>query len=341
MNIERRFGSITPVLTIDGAKSAVSVVVPSLRVIGKVACSAFKLYSLYNLYEAAFSDILCLKTLRHGTDPYAALRITIEGPDHTRAGQGGEARAIEVITGERSSWHDSVVQKKEFFVVEDFLDVPAESRLETCWNYVRSRVTVKYYSRLATVGALGASLPLPLKIKKTVTQIIMHIVSNSEMSFLGAITPTVKFHVDPSQVVIRDFRDETHDPGKITFQRDGAPALKGGDLQGALRTKHQFSVWDMGICGVVKNGLNRGLLSRISARPGQLMWGVAQLVAAVAFTVVLFPGVVPGGALVSAGFWSGIPLIAEVNSSGVVGKVASLALSIPYSIFATHVFSQI
>jgi hypothetical protein len=245
--------------------------------IGPIALTALKFYSLYSMYESALSDILCLKTFRHGTSPYAVASITLRGPNHELAGKGGEAAFFRATTGEDSAYAARDQFRKAFYVVEDISS--ENNHKSVVANYLYPKLVAKGYSLRTTCVSFTSLMPLPKKWKGALIQkVVEHIESGqSDCAVFGFFCPTVKFHINPDRI------NSLSHKSPINFERDHG----GGD--GAMFTKDRFSVRDVGLLGVLNNGINSAVLKRIKDNRGQFIWGIAQLVMAIAFTTFFFP----------------------------------------------------
>ena len=269
-----------------------------------VAKTFFKCYSLYCLYSVTLSDVLCLKTYRHGTNPYAAAMITLRGPDYERAGKGGEALFMEESTGRRSPYAARDQALKAFYMIEDFC--AKTSVTDAFFYYVKTKWQVKTYSKMSTLGFVTSKLPLSTKVRCHLISIV-----SLCLTFSGFIIlfPTVKLHVKPER------SNETH------------PNFDGGP--GARYTK-TFSVSDIGFLGIMKNGMNGAIFTRIYKNPKLLLWGTVQGIFAVVFTIYLFPNLIP----------SNRPAVARVftalkNSDQLtyIQKVALFCITAPCSVY--------
>lgn len=321
MNANVAISSITSTLSAEGFKagmiSAGSGAYTAVTTVGSVAFSFFKCYTLYNMYESAFSDILCLKTLRHGTSPYAAARIAWTGPDLERSGKEGEAGYYQTIRSD-SPWAQRDQDRKAFYVVEDFsTDVSIQSLFS---DYISTKITIKYYALRSSVTFFGSMLPLPKSWKARLIKGSVYVIENEpRFRVFGLLCPSVKFHINPNRIQISD--DElscsitSQEKDKIFLVRD-----RGGG-EGALYTKHQFSVLDIGVLGIIKNGINRDIFKRIDKNRSQFLWGVAQLVVAAAFTALFFPGIIPGSWVIIAG-------VASIVALQRFGKLGVLAIAL-------------
>lgn len=275
--------ALTSTITFEGVKSgaqvAASHALPALKVVGSVAKNCFKFYFLYSMYESALSDILCLKTYRHGTNPVARLKISLTGPDLDKAGKEGEAAYYQTVTGQDSEWAARDQARKAFYVADEI-------------------ITAKYYSLRSTSTWLCSMLPMPKSWKGNLTKEIVHEIEsgkNGGTAILGLACPTVKFHYDPERVGSRNYLRED----AVEFYKDTPDAGSG-----AYYTQDQLSAWDTGLIGILKNGINTRVFKRIQDNPNQFLWGVAQLVAAVAFTVLFFPSVAPGSQSIVDYVWN-------------------------------------
>lgn len=257
------------------------------QTVGSVANKCFKVYLLYSLYESALSDIFCLKTYRHGTNPWAVLSISVRGPNNKLAGTAGEAQYYKDTTGIESPWAARDQERQAFYTVADSSHDnsygKAPTFLENLIYYYKTKKVIKKYAVMSTVSFLGSFIPLPRSWKAPLLKGLNDGITttNDQTFLLTFIFPSVKLHLNPNRIGT-----------DIVFE----PDTDGGT--GAYFTRNKISPLDIGIVGVLKNGLNRNLVKRITAHKHQFLWGVAQLVASVAFTTVLFPAFVPGGAAV-------------------------------------------
>jgi hypothetical protein len=289
--------------------------------ISPVANKFFVYYTLYSMYEAALSDTLCLKTFRHGTSPYAAARIAWTGPDLKRAGQEGEAAYYKTTTGYDSKWAARDQALQAFYVVED---VCSDNSGSAVWNYIATKMTAKAYSLRSTVTFIGSLIPLPNSWKGGLIETIVQLIeTDSRLGILGLLCPTVKFHLHPDRV--EDENTHYRTDNAIRFQRDEPSAGAG-----ALYTTDRFSVLDIGIVGVLKNGISSDMIKRIQENRNQFLWGIAQCVTAVAFTAFFIPGVIPGGWVVVSAATS----ILALERFGEIGAFAMLPTIGPFLFYA-------
>lgn len=238
----------------------------TMLVVGNVAGKCFKMYALYSMYELGLSDVFCLKTFRHGTNPYAAVRIILTGPDLRRAGLDGEARWYRMVNGEESPWAARDQARQAFYVVGD----SCQGR-NAIVEYLAPIANAKSYAVGSTAAFCASLMPLPQDLKGHSMRLILMM-----RGVLLLLCPTVKFHINPNRIG-QDLR----------FHRDGVEA-------GALFTYDRFSVLDIGILGVLKNGINQDLSRRMWKNKRQVLWGVVQLVVAAVFTVCYFSTLIPG-----------------------------------------------
>jgi hypothetical protein len=312
MNVSTATNIASSNMTMAGLGAAVKTTISTSA---SVALKCFKFYTLYSMYESALSDILCLKTFRHGTNLYAVASITLTGPNHDLAGVGGEAAYLKTTTGTTSAWAARDQALKAFYVAEDVCTNNMAS--DSFFNYISTKMTVKYYALLSSAQFFGSMLPLPQSWKANlIAGTVAVIQSDPRIAVLGLLCPSVKFHMNPDEVQLNE-RAYQQVENKINFYRDTPDAG-----EGALYTKYQFSVLDIGILGVLKNGINRNIFTRINENQGQFLWGVAQLVTAVAFTAFFFPEIVPGGAAVVAG----VTAVVALGRFGELGVYAALAI---------------
>lgn len=95
--------------------------------------------------------------------------------------------------------------------------------------------------------------------------------------------PMLKFHINRNRIG-KDisFQDDTPDAGYA-----------------AKFTTDQLSVLDTGMLGILRNGINTDIFKRIKEHRGQFIWGLAQLVTAVALTAFYIPGIIPDREIVT------------------------------------------
>jgi hypothetical protein len=312
MSLQLVTSAVTTETIKAGFVTAASFMKDASAKISPVASKFFLFYTLYSMYEAALSDIFCLKTFRHGTSPYAAARIAWTGPDLKRAGQEGEAAYYKSTTGQESVWARRDQDLQAFYVVED---VCADKRSSIVMNYMLPKFTAKAYSLRSTVTFIGSLIPLPNSWKGgLIKKVVQVIETDARVGCLSFLCPTVKFHLHPDRVKdINTYYDSEIDNAMI-FYKDEPSA---GD--GALYTTDQFSVLDIGIVGVLKNGIGSGTIKRIQENRNQFLWGIAQLVTAVAFTAFFIPGVIPGG-------WVVVSAVTSILALGRFGAISGYAM---------------
>ncbi|MGZ3732229.1 MAG: hypothetical protein ACXU9U_00610, partial [Parachlamydiaceae bacterium] len=265
-------------------------------VIRGVALNVLKTLAIYNLYEAALSDILCLKTFRHGTSPSGWLKIHFTGPDLERGGTGGEA-TFYAERGLQSPY--AARDKGRFYAVQDRLESHREkeqSKLGSAISYLENIGTTKYYALRSSIAYWSSWVPLPTSIKKPIIEGVVELLESPDprVKIFGLFSPTIKIHLDPDRVSYPRQINTPKMDVKHSFEADEHSEF-GQPFSGACYTKDPISVTDMGICGVLKNGLNTRVFERILENKGQFLWGVVQLVAAVALTAFVFPGIISGG----------------------------------------------
>lgn len=290
--------------TRTGTAIASDLAIKSLPIISKIGLVAAKVlfiyYPLYSLLESSLSNILCLKTFRHGTSPNVIARICIEGPDLSRGGIGGEANYFQSVLGVASPYAHR--DKDCFYVVEDVISSKENKNpFKFMFHYFVTKMTVKYYSLRTSCTYYISWLPMPAKWKAGLTSCTIHVVESDPRiaTLFSLIAPSVKFHLDPAKVTVISNREalpsDEGQNGQAYFARDGLDSMENNSFEGSLVTRHQFSVLDIGVIGVLKNGLNLSLPKRIWENKGQCLWGVAQLVCCVALFALMHPALIPGG----------------------------------------------
>jgi len=321
----------------------------------KIAGSVFGLYTLYSIYEAALSDILCLKTFRHGTNPYAHLKISWEGPKYSYAGKGGQARLWKVAHGVESPWAQRDATEKPFFVVPDWLDEGHSGSISDYFSsFVATKVTCKWYALQSTVGFFGQFLPLPSRLRGVVAQKALHYFQNGHhygdggkiLKVIGLCCPTVKFHVNPDPVLIIPYR--TNYPynllsllkqDQLLFVADGSNAGFKEELEGALATKYRFSPLDIGFAGILKNGINKDLPNRVWEHKKQCLWGVAQLVYAVALTAFVVGYIAPTSVFYGPSLMVAVTTFSEMSEG--LSYLAAFVAGIPLFALGSYTLFQI
>lgn len=310
------------------AKIAADATPTILEHVPTVAYHVFRSYVFYSMYESALANILCVKTFRHGTDPYAFVRIHLEGNDPSRGGTGGEARWFQTTQGTISPY--STRDQGHFFVVEDVIGSENHGRgfLNFTARYYSTKLTLKYYAMRSNFSFFGSWLPLPRFIKGPITKGLVAFAESDIRArlALGALCPSVKFHLNPSKVTVGAVLEKE----RPVFARDGISSQEKGNFEGALATKYEFSILDIGILGVIKSGVNTGIVERIRQNRGQFLLGLVQLVAAVGLTVFFFPATFLSDSVV-ANITFSAKLLEDFTASGLIaGYVGEFAQAIFY-----------
>lgn len=310
--------------------------IASLTAVGRVALGIFKCYTLYNLYEAALSDILCLKTFRHGTDSGAWLKIHLFGPDYKRGGlaTGGEARYFKL--GFQTDSPFAHRDTGRFYLVQDFFE--RNKKAETIFSYIFNKSSVKYYALRSTMSYYATWLPVPASWKASfIREGVQDLESDSRVRIFGLACPSVKFHLDPKYITYpQQSNTPLHSEVTHKFIKDGSDSDYCEPFSGACYTEDQLSVTDIGICGILKNGLNRNLPQRIWSNKGQFLWGVTQLVASVALTAFFFPtaaAAIPHGNMVAS-------VIQNIFDKGRSNKISNIGHGIIFGFSSLFIVTQ-
>lgn len=217
----------------------------------------YKFYSLYKLWESAISHLLALHRLRHGTSPINYLKIQMLGLVPEKASKSsGEATYLAMNASQTISEPREVL----VYVMRDQSSKPCEcKKKKICTNFsFTKRIDPREYAYQS-----GAAMLASKKISPLVNRVLMII-----GGIMGFFTPTLQFHFDPNEMSI--------------FESDPWIGCT------ALRTKETISAKRLGLLGALRIGLNGRVLSRIQEDPKNALFGLAQLVAAIGITLILF-----------------------------------------------------
>lgn len=232
-------------------------VLPYLATIGQMLVSP-----VYALLDSGIANVLGLEILRHGTSFPNYVSIIQTGADPSLGGSDrGSGSGIQEFG--RQNFRES--SKNYFHVFRDstilhktiikLTNAPCWI-LEKCAKRVALCVGPKLHAILSGYATIPSQNAKNIMVK---IQKIAH-------AILGFFTPTLRFKFTPEQV-------------KTLFEIDP-------DYTGlAYRTREKIDVTHLGITGSLAQGLNSGLIKRITARPFKAILGLAQITAAVAITV--------------------------------------------------------
>lgn len=213
-------------------------------------------YAAYHLFTSALSDTLGLKTLRHGTGPCNYLSIQKNG---ARPDLGGKAAGESTLVD-----HSTERTANKFFVWDDDFDtshdlesIRKSTGLPECFTKntitflhpLFKRLSSKFYCisggvAATTIPDADAAVRIPLQILGGIG---------------GLFTPVIDFHVTPEEF-------------ESQFQVD--PHL----VSLARYTEKPLSAWKyIGLSGVLYQGINTKVFSRIKNDPSRLMKGLAKM----------------------------------------------------------------
>jgi hypothetical protein len=229
---------------------------PSLR-LGTRVTNALNGAFVFNLFDDAIADLLCVHTYTHGTSPKCYNSIMKIGADPTRGGKGGESGLYEAfgtnhdlevkLAGKESGWNC----KGRFFVFP-----------HQCPELIK-----RWQPRLYAIAAcIGENCTVKQsKLEKGVMMVASF--------FQGFCSPVLKFRFLPDEAV--KFK------GDETFSDH--PDI------GAF-TEHPISPDHIGLYGSIYKGVNADWKNRIQQHPGQFVKGLLKLTASVALVVLAIFG---------------------------------------------------
>jgi hypothetical protein len=209
-------------------------------------------YAAYHLFTSALSDTRGLKTLRHGTGPCNYLSIQKNG---ARPDLGGKAAGEATLLDYSTSKHT----ENKFFVWND--DFHQEGRVDHASWFVRwlincktlhplvKRLGPKYYSiqggvAATTVQEAPAVVRVPLQVIGGIG---------------GLLTPLLDFHATPEKF-----------ERKFQVDENMVPA--------ARHTAKPLKSWKyIGLPGVLYQGINTKVFSRIKNDPSRFVKGLAKM----------------------------------------------------------------
>jgi hypothetical protein len=268
-------------------------------------------YAAYNLFTSALSDTLGLKTLRHGTGPCNYLSIQTNG---ARPELGGVASGEATLMDYSLSRHT----ENKFFVWED--DYYQEGRVGHDSVFVRGllncrvlhpivkRLGPKYYTVLGGISAATVQdAPGPLRV-------FLQVIGGIG----GLFTPVLDFHATPEEFE-RDFQ----------IDENMVPVAR-------YTTKNLKSWKYIGLPGVLYQGINKEVFSRIKQNPERFVKGIAKMLI---FTVLVLsilslismyghvPGLINVYSLIAHAAASGTILIPLSAGCGIAIPFVCLAIT--------------
>lgn len=213
---------------------------------------------LFNLFDDAIADLLCLHTYTHGTSPKCYSNIMKVGVDPNHGGKGGESSFFEVFEinrakaveseGEKSGWNC----KNRFFAFH-----------YTCPEFIK-RWQPRVYSIVSCIGENCQA-----KQSKWKKYPMMGI------SLLqGFCSPVLKFRFQPNDPNYHFEWDKTFSESRII----------------AAYTEQPISADHIGLYGSFHEGINQQWKERMKKHPFLLMRGVAKLATTVALVALAIAG---------------------------------------------------
>jgi hypothetical protein len=204
---------------------------------------------LFDIFDDAIADLLCVRTCAHGTSPKCYHNIMKVGADPNCGNKGGETIFYEA-TGQKLFEQDR--EKLE----EDQTGWDRRNRFFVCPHeapLIVNRLLPRMYTFMCCYGENG-------DVKKSrLVKIFITIVS----VFEGLCSPIIKFRFRSDNIIKFKF-DKTFKESQIAAFTDQAIAADHIGLSGSLR-----------------EGLNRELGSRIKQNPGQFCKGLVELILSV------------------------------------------------------------
>lgn len=213
---------------------------------------------LFDIFDDAIADLLCLRTYTHGTSPKCYHNIMKVGADPNRGGKGGETIYYKAtcqnlheedaanLSKEQTGWD----RRNRFFVC------PHEA------PPILNRLLPRMYTFMSCYGENYNDT------KSRLVKILITIVS----VFEGLCSPIIKFRFRSDNTVKFEF-DQTFAENHIAAFTDQAIAADHIGLSGSLR-----------------QGLNRQLGSRIKQNPQQFCKGLMKLILSVGLVALAIVG---------------------------------------------------
>ncbi|GAB4235411.1 MAG: hypothetical protein Tsb0021_14920 [Chlamydiales bacterium] len=215
---------------------------------------------LYNLVDDGIANVLCLETLRHGTNPVNNLRIRIQGG---RPSQGGSS------TGSTNNFHcDCTINY--FYMFKDSEFSPHITAENPTFEKISKLIIKGIGNRfLPTVHASlsGYNLMVETCSAKMTSFKVLKI-------FIGIFGAVTSFIFSPT---LR-FRFSKIDSSRLQedFIYNGA----------AYKTAQVVEPWRIGLLGSIVTGVNRKWFSRFKKNKIKFLTGITQLTLASAVTAL-------------------------------------------------------
>lgn len=226
--------------------------------IGTRLANALTACVIFDIFDDAIADLLCLRTCAHGTSPKCYHHIMKVGADPNCGGKGGETNFYKA-TGQKLAEEDAKRLSKEqtgwdrrnrFFVC------PHEA------PPILNRVLPRMYTFMACYGENYNGT------KSRVAKLIVTVISVFEC--LSA--PIIKFRFGSDSDIRFEF-DQTFDVNQI-----------------AAFTKQHIPADHIGLSGSIRQGINRELANRIKQNPQQFSIGLVKLALSVGLLALAILG---------------------------------------------------
>ena len=131
---------------------SISSYVPRLIPLTK---GVYSYYQLYNLFEAAIANLLCLETLRHGTNIVNQIKMYYQGADPSKGGEASVHYGLNANNTEPNTYEDL---RRNFYVFKDTeakIDPNNQSKLFGIAAAIHIRINTILHSTLS-----GFNLPI-------------------------------------------------------------------------------------------------------------------------------------------------------------------------------------
>ncbi len=235
----------------------------------QLTLNALNAFTLFDLFEDALAEMLCLRTYSHGTAPHSYYSIISRGADPAYGGRAdkgeGASNRLHGAPYENTGNFDS---RDKIYVIPD--DNLTGFSLEYLGNFAglsRNRMATHAYATGTTSGELFGSCAAGNCILLTIAETFSFI--------LTFLSPILKFRFTREESDVMQFQE---DP---TFS-----------LAPAAYTKHSISPDHIGLYGTIVHGFSGDLYGRIQAEPERFMCGLLKLIILVVLAALVYIGAV-------------------------------------------------
>jgi hypothetical protein len=219
--------------------------------------------SCYTLFDDGLANLLCLQTLRHGTNPVNNIAIRIFGANPEKS--GSDTGATKTFSPADPRGYFFVIKDDEYNEVVRSLPPPYKFNNQLAIAFVK-RISCYMFSSNSCMN-----------LSRTLVTSNLALSVLSLFAFL--VSPTIRFrfnHIDRTRFLDDMDMKATPDP-------DMSPEI---NRPVAYKTAQKIEAWRIGTLGSLLSGVNLEWFSRVQRQPTKMLRGVVQLVISIAIATL-------------------------------------------------------